>query len=129
LVNLQSKFSKYRLEAVNDKQMDHGSVSCWFAPKLGIISWKEEANYIDIICQFPRKSFREFWVGIGGEFPYISKEASTFCFLRNILPVRHRISAVAAIKAKYHSAMNLENYLRAAISKLQPRYVKLCSKR
>jgi hypothetical protein len=28
LVNLQSKFSKYRLEAVNDKQMDHGSVSC-----------------------------------------------------------------------------------------------------
>ncbi|PNF14736.1 hypothetical protein B7P43_G08930, partial [Cryptotermes secundus] len=37
--------------------------------------------------------------------------------------------AVASIKTNYYSTMNLENYLSVAISKLQPRYDKLCSVR
>jgi hypothetical protein len=37
-------------------------------------------------------------------------------------------SAVAAIRTKYRSVMNLENDLTAAVSKLQPRYENLSDK-
>jgi hypothetical protein len=48
-------------------------------------------------------------MGIGQEAPHLSRKA------------------VAAMKTNYCSIMNLENDLRVAISKLQPRYDKLCS--
>jgi hypothetical protein len=64
-------------------------------------------------------------VGIGGEFPHLSRKA-----LNILLPFATSFlcetgfSAVAAIKTKYHSVMNLENDLRVFISKLQPQYDK-----
>jgi hypothetical protein len=39
------------------------------------------------------------------------------------------LSAVTATGTKYCSMMNLENELRVAITKFQPQYDNLCSKR
>jgi hypothetical protein len=73
--------------------------------------------------QFPRKSCIEFGVGIGEEFPALSRKAfnilllfTTFC---QPCLCEAGFSAVAAIKTKYRSMMNLENDLRASISELR----------
>jgi hypothetical protein len=64
--------------------------------------------------------YAEFWVGIGGKFPHLGRRA-----LNTLLPFatsylyETEFSAVAAIKTKYCSMMNLKNDLRVAISKLQ----------
>jgi hypothetical protein len=70
----------------------------------------EEGNYIDIISDtplkvwFPRKSYIEFWVGIGAEVPHLSRKV-----VNNLLPFatfylcKTGFSAVAANKTKYHS--------------------------
>jgi hypothetical protein len=78
-INLQSRFSKFFPEAVNDKYKwitdpyDAGSPQNYeFSP--------EEENYTDIISdtslkvQFPRKSYMEFWVGIRCKFPHLSRK-------------------------------------------------------
>jgi hypothetical protein len=80
LVNLQSKFSKYFMETLRDKYkwiMDpfHANLSQNYD-----FSLEEEEKYIEIISdtflkvQFPRKSYIEFWVGIGGEFTHLSRK-------------------------------------------------------
>jgi hypothetical protein len=65
----------------------------------------------------------EFWVGIGGEFPHFSRKASNILlpFTTSYL-CQTGFSAVAAIRTKDRSVMDLKNDLRAAISKLQPPY-------
>jgi hypothetical protein len=69
-------------------------------------------------------------VGVGEEYPHLSKKAvnillhfaiSYFC--------ETGFSGVAASKTKYRSMLNIENDLRVAISRLQPRYEKLCCKK
>jgi hypothetical protein len=77
------------------------------------------------------KSCIEFWAGVEEEFPHLSRKA-----LNILLPFAAShlcetgFSAVAAIKTKYRSVMNLENELRVAISNPQHRYdkyVKRCN--
>jgi hypothetical protein len=85
LVNRQSRFSKYFPQAVSDKYkwimvpFHADSPSNYeFYPE------DEEENYIDIISdtslkvQFPRKSHTECWLGIGREFPHLSRKALNF---------------------------------------------------
>jgi hypothetical protein len=87
------------------------------------LSLKE--NYADIISdislkvQFPRKSYVKFLVGIEREFPHLSRKA---------LNVLFRFARDWLLSSGSHQ-MNLKNDLRAAISKLQPRYCKLRSTR
>jgi hypothetical protein len=55
-------------------------------------------------------------VGIGMEFPHLSRKALAILLpFVTSYPCENGFSAVAAIKSKYHSIMNLENYLIAAI--------------
>jgi hypothetical protein len=135
LVYLQSSFSKYFPEAVSDKYK-------WIMDPFHVdllqnydSSLEEDEKYIDIISdtlkiQFRGKSCIEFWVGFGGEFPHLSRKA-----LNILLPFatsylcKTGFSSVAAIKIKYRCMMKLENSHRVAISKLQPKNDKLCSKR
>jgi hypothetical protein len=98
LVNLQSRFSKYRPETIRDKYK-------WITDQFHVDSpqnyefsleeeeeEEEEENYIDVISgtslevQFPRKSYIKFWVGI------IARLCDT------------GFSAMAALKTKHHSA-------------------------
>jgi hypothetical protein len=69
-------------------------------------------------------------VGFGGKFPHLSRKALNIFlpFVTSYL-CKSGFSAVAAIKIKYHSIMKLEKNHIVPISKLQPQYDKLCSKR
>jgi hypothetical protein len=74
-VNLQSRFSKYFPEAVRDKYKRITDPFHGDSPQnydFSLEEYKEEESYIET-CEFSRKSYTEFWVGIGGEFPYLSK--------------------------------------------------------
>jgi hypothetical protein len=79
LLNLQSRFSKYFPEAVSDKYKlikDQFHVvspqNYEFSLSLSLSLSLEEESYIGIISatfskvQLPRKSYMEFWMGIGG---------------------------------------------------------------
>jgi hypothetical protein len=66
--------------------------------------------------QFSRKSYIEFWMGVGGELPHLSRKAldiiHPFATLRMC---ETGFSAVAANRTMYFSVMNLKNDLRAVI--------------
>jgi hypothetical protein len=91
---------------------------------------EEEENYMEIIFdtsfkdQFPRKSYIEFWVTIGEDFPHISRKV-----LNILLPTATSylcetgFSDIAVIKQN----IVLYSTSKTVISKLLLRYTKLCS--
>jgi hypothetical protein len=83
-----------------------------------------------IKLKFCRESLTEFWVGVGEEYPHLSKKAIyiLFPFATSYL-CETRFSGVAALKTRCRSVLNIESDLRVAISRLQPRYEKLCCKK
>jgi hypothetical protein len=69
-------------------------------------------------------------VTIAGEFSHLSRKAVNVILLFAISYLCETgFSAVTGIRMKYHSMINSENDLRAAITKLQPQFVKFCWKR
>jgi hypothetical protein len=122
LIDLQSRFPKYFTEAVSNKyKLITYPFHADSSQNFDVLSL-EEKDYIDIISdttskvQFRRKSYTEFWVGIGREFPHLNRKA--FNILLPFPTSYLGFSAVPAIKTKYSSMINLENDLRVAISKL-----------
>jgi hypothetical protein len=69
-------------------------------------------------------------MGTGEEYPHFNKKAINILlpFATSYL-CKTGFSGVAALKTKYCSMLNIESDLRVAISKLQPRYEKLCCKK
>ncbi|XP_073324188.1 zinc finger BED domain-containing protein 5-like [Pagrus major] len=98
------------------------------------LSTSEEEQFIDVTSdstmrlQFQSKTLAAFWIGVEKEYPLLGKRA-----LAILLPFATSylceigFSAVASIKTKYRSKLDIENELRVAISKLQPRFDKICS--
>ncbi|CAK1586304.1 unnamed protein product [Parnassius mnemosyne] len=72
----------------------------------------------------------EFWSSVSHEYRAIS-----FAPLRVLLPFTTSylcetvFSAVSVIKNKYKSKINVEKKMCVAISKLEPRFEKLCSEK
>jgi hypothetical protein len=73
LINLQSSFSKYFPEKMNDKYSWIRDPFHDVSPPKNDFSLKEEENYIDLTSdtslklRFRRESLTEFWVGVGEE--------------------------------------------------------------
>ncbi|QQP52189.1 Uncharacterized protein FKW44_004247 [Caligus rogercresseyi] len=65
--------------------------------------------------EFQSKTLAAFWIGLEKEYPL------------HAYPCQIGFSAVTSIKTKYRSKLDIENELRVAISKLQPRFYKICS--
>ncbi|KAE8284807.1 Protein FAM200A [Larimichthys crocea] len=98
------------------------------------LSTPEEEQFIDVTSdstlrlQFQSKTLAAFWIGVEKQYPLLGKRA-----LATLLPFATSylceigFSAVASIKTKYRSKMDIENELRVAISKLPPRFEKICS--
>jgi hypothetical protein len=136
LINLQSSFSKYFPEKMNDKYSWNRGPSHKVSPPKNDFSLEEEENYIGLAfdnslkLRFRRQSLTEFWVGVGEEHPDLTKKA-----INILLPFTTAylcetgLSGVAAFKTKYCSILNIVSDLRVAISRLQLRYEKLCSKK
>ena len=78
--------------------------------------------------RFTAQTLCEFWLGVEREYPLIGQRA--VCIL---LPFATSylcemvFSAVASLKTKYRSQLNIEHDLRVALSSLQPRFEKMCN--
>jgi hypothetical protein len=125
LINLQSSFSKYFPEKMNVKYSWIIDPFREVSSPNNDFSLEEEENYIDLTSdtslklRFRRDSLTEFLVGVGEEYPHLSKKAinNLLCFTTSYL-CKTGFSGVAALKTKYRSIMNIESDLRVATSKL-----------
>lgn len=98
------------------------------------LSLEEEEQFIDftssgeIKSQFASKSVFEFWASVGDEFSALKSRA-----FRALLPFPTSylceigFSAVAVLKTKHRSHLNIERELRVSISNIVPSYEKLCA--
>ncbi|XP_023211413.1 zinc finger BED domain-containing protein 5-like, partial [Centruroides sculpturatus] len=105
-------------------------------PTPSTLSTVEEEQLLQLSCdtslklRFDKDKLFQFWSNVSQEYPAISTTA-----LKVLLPFTTSylcetgFSAVAVIKSKYRSQINLEKKMRVAISKLQPRFEKLCSEK
>ncbi|XP_067131393.1 zinc finger BED domain-containing protein 5-like [Centruroides vittatus] len=94
----------------------------------------EEESLIDLSCdntlklKFGSMELSDFWISVKEEYPLLSGKA-----LRILIPFATSylceagFSAVAVIKSKYRSKINVEQEMRVAISNFIPRFEKLCS--
>jgi hypothetical protein len=135
-INLQSSFSTYFPEKMNDKYSWNRDPFHEVSLPNNDFSLEEEENYIDLTSdtslklKFRRESLTEFWVGVGEKYPHLSKKAINILlpFATSYL-CETGFSGVAALKTKYCSMLTIESDLRVVISILQPRYERLCCKK
>ena len=100
------------------------------------LSVAEQEQFIDVTSdiglkqQFRAKSLPAFWVGVEKDYPLLGGKAVSILlpFATSYL-CEVGFSAVASIKNKYRSRLDIESELRVAISKLSPRFQKLCADR
>ncbi|GFW51443.1 protein FAM200B [Trichonephila clavipes] len=100
------------------------------------LSTTEEESFIDFTSsgeikrQFCNKTFFQFWGEVDDEFSELKTKA-----FRILLPFSTSylcetgFSAVAALKTKYRSQLNIEKELRVSISNIKPSFENLCSAR
>ncbi|GFX04771.1 zinc finger BED domain-containing protein 5 [Trichonephila clavipes] len=99
-------------------------------------STTEEESFIDFTSsgeikrQFSNKTLFQFWAEVDDEFSELKTKA-----FRILLPFSTSylcetgFSAVAALKTKYRSQLNIEKELRVSISNIKPSFENLCSAR
>ena len=94
----------------------------------------EEDQFIEMTSdstlrlRFTAQTLCEFWLGVEREYPLIGQRA--VCILLPFATSYLRemgFSAVASLKTKYRSQLNIEHELRVALSSLQPRFEKMCN--
>ena len=94
---------------------------------------KEKEDYIDLTCdsslkrKFNSVNLTNFWISLNDEYPALTKKA-----LRILVPFATSylceagFSAMAVIKTKYRSRIDVEREVRVAVSKILPRFHDLC---
>nr|CAH7734517.1 unnamed protein product [Callosobruchus chinensis] len=93
-----------------------------------------EKSLIELSCdnslesKFASSDLVEFWVSVKNEYPALSLKALRILtlFATSYL-CKAGFSAVAAIKSKYRSKINVEQEMRVAVSSLIPRFEKMCA--
>lgn len=100
------------------------------------LSTSEEETFIDFTTnseikrKFNNKSIFEFWAGLDDEFATLKRRA-----FQILLPFSTSylcetgFSAVASLKTKYRSQLNIEKELRVSISGITPSFQKLCNEK
>lgn len=128
---LKDRFKKYF--SVDDSAKYDWIRDPFVATPPATFSTAEEEQYIEMTSestmrlQFTSKTMAGFWIGVEKEYPLIGQRAVGILlpFATSYL-CEIGFSAVAAIKTKYRSKLNIENELRVAVSKQQPRFEKIC---
>ncbi|VVC33157.1 Hypothetical protein CINCED_3A012045 [Cinara cedri] len=94
----------------------------------------EEESLIELSCdnslkaKFCRTDFIQFWISIKDEYSLLSDKAQRILIPFSTFNLCEAgFSAVAVIKSKYRSKINVEKETRLAVSTLIPRFEKLCS--
>nr|XP_061783570.1 zinc finger BED domain-containing protein 5-like [Nerophis lumbriciformis] len=92
----------------------------------------EEDQFIELtsdsILRLRFTTLSQFWFGVENEYALIGQRAVSILlpFATSYL-CEIGFSAVASLKTKYRSQLNIEHDLSVAVSSLQPRFEKLCS--
>ena len=94
---------------------------------------EEKEDYIDLTCDsslkrtFNSANLTHFWISVNDEYPALTKKA-----LRVLVPFATSylceagFSAMAVIKTKYRSRINVKREMRVAVLKILPRFHDLC---
>ncbi|GFX41477.1 zinc finger BED domain-containing protein 5 [Trichonephila clavipes] len=98
------------------------------------LSTSEEEIFIDFTSsgeikrQFCNKTHFHFWPEVDDEFSALNTKAFRSHFQhRNLCETG--FSAVAALKTKYRSQLNIEKELRVSISNIKPSFENFCSEK
>ncbi|XP_053171455.1 zinc finger BED domain-containing protein 5-like [Scomber japonicus] len=94
----------------------------------------EEDQFIDMTSDstlrlsFPAQTLSEFWLSVERQYPLLGQRAMGILlpFATSYL-CETGFSAVAALKTKYRSQLDIEQELRVAVSCFKPRFEKLCT--
>ena len=93
----------------------------------------EAEQFIDLSSDLTLKSICNpdslisFWVKARSEFPLVGcKALRVLVLFATSYPCEAGFSVVAAIKSKYRSKIDIERDLRVAISRIEPRFNKMC---
>uniref|UniRef100_A0A8C7Y7X1 DUF4371 domain-containing protein n=1 Tax=Oryzias sinensis TaxID=183150 RepID=A0A8C7Y7X1_9TELE len=104
------------------------------APAPTGFSSAEEDQFIDMTSdstlrlRFTSQTLSEFWLNVERQYPLLGQRAMGILlpFATSYL-CETGFSAVAALKTKYRSQLNIEQELRVAVSCFKPRFEKLCT--
>ena len=127
---LEANFKQYFTSDFSSYVWIRNPFSVSVVPSMFYGSQKEE--FIDLSCNNTLKSkmdqfCTDFWIEACTEYPVISKAA-----LRLLIPFATSymcetgFSAVAVIKTKYRSKLDVEREMRVAVSNITPRFEALC---
>ncbi|KAL6476274.1 hypothetical protein MHYP_G00147730 [Metynnis hypsauchen] len=94
----------------------------------------EEDQFIDMTSdstlrlRFTSQTLSEFWLSVEREYPLLGqKDMGILIPFATSYLCETGFSAVAALKTKYRSQLNIEQELRVAVSCFKPRFEKLCA--
>ena len=130
LSKLELKFAHYFQEDLSSYEWIQDPYA---QPIPSSLTEKEKENYIDLTCDsFLKRKFNSvnltnFCISLNDEYPALTKKA-----LRILVPFATSylceagFSAMAVIKTKYRSRIDVEREMRVAVSKILPRFHDLC---
>ena len=130
LPNLLLKFKKYFPENLSS----YKRIRRPFAqPTLSSFTEQEKEDYLDLTCdnslkrKFNLVNPTNFWISLNDEYPALTKKAlrMVVLFATSYL-CEAGLSAMAVIKSKYRSRINVERKMRGAVSKIFPRFEECC---
>ena len=126
LLNLQLKFKKYFPENLSS----YKRICRPFAqPTLSSFTEQEKEDYLDLTCDNSQKrkfnlvNPTNFWIPLNNEYSALTKKAlQMFILFAMSYLCEAGLSAMAVIKSKYRSRINVEKEMRGAVSKIFPRF-------
>ena len=130
LSKLELKFAHYFQEDLSSYEWIQDPFA---QPITSFFTEKEKKDYIDLTCdsslkrKFSSVNPTNFWISLNDEYPALTKKA-----LRILIPFdtsylcKVGFSAMAVIKTKYRSRIDVEREMRVAVSKILPRFHDLC---
>ena len=94
---------------------------------------QKKEDYLDLTCdnslkrKFNLVNPTNFWISLTDEYPVLTKKAlQMFILFVTSYLCEAGLSAMAVIKSKYRSGINVEREMRGAVSKIFPRFEEHC---
>ena len=130
LSRLETNFKQYFTSDFSSYAWIRNPFSVSVVPSM--FSGPQKEEFINLSCNNTLKSkmdrfYTNFWIEARAEYPVISKAA-----LRVLIPFATSymceagFSAVAVLKTKYRSKLDVEREMRVAVSNIAPRFEALC---
>ena len=130
LPNFQLKFKKYFPENFSSYERIRRPFA---QPTPSSFTEQEKEDYLDLTGdnslkrKFNLVNPTNFWISLNDEYPVLTKKAlQMFILFVTSYLCEAGLSAMAVIKSKYRSGINVEREMRGAVSKIFPRFEEHC---